>query len=118
MVAAGVPDEAIDVAWVPGAFELPLVGDRLAASGQYKAVVCLGAVIRGETTHDQHINRAVSTALMESSLHHGIPVAFGVLTCDTLDQALARAGGPRGNKGQEAARAALDVASLLDNLPH
>ena len=113
----GVADEAIDVAWVPGAFELPLVAQRLAASGRYLAVLCLGAVIRGETTHDQHINRAVSVGLVEASLRTGVPIMFGVLTCETLEQALQRAGGSVGNKGSECAQAALELAALLTKLP-
>lgn len=115
---AGVPDEQIEIAWAPGAYELPLVADRLAASGRYLAVLCLGAVIRGETTHDQHINRAVSLQLMEIGVAHGLPVLFGVLTCDTLDQALHRAGGGVGNKGVECAQAALHMVRLLADLPH
>src|SRR5262245_58958373 len=88
--AAGVADDAIDVARVPRAFEIPLIADTLASSQRYAAVLCLGAVIRGETTHDQHINRAVSVGIMEANLRHGIPVLFGVLTCDTVDQAIQR----------------------------
>jgi 6,7-dimethyl-8-ribityllumazine synthase len=114
---AGVADDAIDVAWVPGAFELPLVADRLAHSGSYAAVLALGAVIRGETTHDQHINRAVSVGLMEAGLHSGVPVMFGVLTCESLEQAIHRAGGNVGNKGVECAEAALEMVSLLRQLP-
>ena len=105
------------MAWVPGAFELPLVADRLAGSGQYVAVLALGAVIRGETTHDQHINRAVSMGLMDAGLRSGVPVLFGVLTCDTLEQAIHRAGGNIGNKGVECAEAALEMVSLLRQLP-
>jgi 6,7-dimethyl-8-ribityllumazine synthase len=112
----GVDDTAIDVAWVPGAFEIPLVADRMAASGRYVAVLCLGAVIRGETTHDQHINRAVSLAIMESGIRHGIPVAFGVLTCNTLEQAIHRSGGNVGNKGVECAKTALEMVRLLAKL--
>jgi 6,7-dimethyl-8-ribityllumazine synthase len=115
--AAGVADADIDVAWTPGAFELPLVADRLAQSGRYAAVLCLGAVIRGETTHDQHINRAVSLRLSESAVHWGVPILFGVLTCDTLEQAIHRSGGNVGNKGVECAAAALEMASLLRRLP-
>jgi 6,7-dimethyl-8-ribityllumazine synthase len=114
---AGVADEALDVAWVPGAFEIPLVADRLANCGLYAAVLCLGAVIRGETTHDQHINRAVSLQLAESSVHSGIPVLFGILTCDTLEQAIHRSGGTVGNKGAECAAAALEMIDLLRQLP-
>jgi 6,7-dimethyl-8-ribityllumazine synthase len=113
----GIPDDGIDVAWVPGAYELPLVADRMACSGQYKAVLALGAVIRGETTHDQHINRAVSLGLTEAALRSGVPVMFGVLTCDTLEQAIHRSGGNVGNKGSECAAAALEMARLLDQLP-
>jgi 6,7-dimethyl-8-ribityllumazine synthase len=113
---AGVADDAIDVAWVPGAFELPLVADRLAHSGEYLAVLTLGAVIRGETTHDQHINRAVSVGLMEAGLHSGVPVLFGVLTCETLEQAIHRSSGNIGNKGTECAEAALEMVSLLRKL--
>jgi 6,7-dimethyl-8-ribityllumazine synthase len=117
LAAGGVKDENIDVAWVPGAFELPLAASRLAESGKYAAVICLGAVIRGETTHDQHINRAVSHFLMEISVRTGVPMPFGVLTCETLEQAIHRAGGNKGNKGAEAARAALEMAGLLAQLP-
>jgi 6,7-dimethyl-8-ribityllumazine synthase len=113
----GVADAAIDVVWAPGAFELPLVADRLARSRQYVAVLALGAVIRGETTHDQHINRAVSLALMESGLQTGVPVLFGVLTCESLEQAIHRSGGNVGNKGIECAEAALEMVSLLRKLP-
>jgi len=129
LVAHGVADERIDVAWTPGAFEIPTVANRLAASGRYVAVICLGAVIRGETTHDQHINRAVSAALCETGVHYGLPVLFGILTCDTLDQAIARSGGqtatagkdaPKaslGNKGVDCALAALEMVDLLAKLP-
>jgi 6,7-dimethyl-8-ribityllumazine synthase len=113
----GVADDAIDVAWVPGAFEIPLVADLLAGSRGYRAVVCLGAVIRGETTHDQHINRAVSLGLAESARQWGIPVLFGVLTCETLEQAIHRSGGNTGNKGSECATAAVELANLLGELP-
>lgn len=112
----GVSNEAIDVAWVPGAFEIPLVAARQAAGGRYGAVICLGAVIRGETTHDQHINRAVSDQLARISIDHGVPVLFGLLTCDTLEQAIHRAGGNVGNKGSECALAALEMVDLLRNL--
>ncbi|MGD9721582.1 MAG: 6,7-dimethyl-8-ribityllumazine synthase [Pirellulales bacterium] len=111
-----VQDENIDVAWVPGAFEIPLVAGHLAHSGRYLAVICLGAVIRGETTHDQHINRAVSLGLEEAGRHSGVPVLFGVLTCDTLEQAIHRSGGNVGNKGSECALAALEMIDLLEKL--
>jgi 6,7-dimethyl-8-ribityllumazine synthase len=125
----GVAGEAIDVAWVPGAFEIPTVANRLAQSGRYLAVICLAAVIRGETTHDQHINRAVSMALADIGARCGLPVLFGVLTCDTLKQAVARSGGQAattgkdradkriGNKGIDCAEAALEMVDLITRLP-
>ena len=109
----GVPDDAIDVAWTPGAWELPLVASEMAKSGRYVAVLCLGAVIRGETTHDQYINQQVSATLGEMAIAHSLPVLFGVLTCNTLDQALNRAGGTVGNKGAECAEAALEMVGLM-----
>lgn len=115
--AAGVADGDIDVAWVPGAWEIPVVAARLAFSESYAAVICLGAVIRGETTHDQHINRQVSMSLGELALETGLPIAFGVLTVNTLEQAIHRAGGNVGNKGVEAAEAALEMVNLLAKLP-
>jgi len=118
LLAHGVADDAIDVAWVPGAFEIPSAAAPLARSGRYRAVLCLGAVIRGETTHDEHINRAVSLAISELSLETGVPVLFGVLTCNNLEQAIHRAGGNVGNKGVECAEAALRMAHLLDQLAH
>jgi 6,7-dimethyl-8-ribityllumazine synthase len=128
LAAHGVGDERIDVAWVPGAFEIPTVAGELAASGRYVAVICLGAVIRGETTHDRHINRAVSNTLAEIGVHYGLPVLFGVLTCDTLEQAIARSGGDAattgkdqaekriGNKGVDCAKAALEMVDLMAQL--
>lgn len=113
----GVPNDAVDVAWAPGAFEVPMVAERLAATRRYAAVICLGAVIRGETTHDQHINRAVSLAFAETARQWGLPVLFGVLTCDTLEQAIHRSGGNVGNKGSECADAALEMIDLYRQLP-
>ncbi|NDH94255.1 MAG: 6,7-dimethyl-8-ribityllumazine synthase [Planctomycetia bacterium] len=116
LVAAGVAADRIEIAWVPGAFELPLAADRLASSGRFAAVICLGVVIRGETSHDRHINTAVATGIEAVSRHHGLPVSFGVLTCETVAQADARAGGAVGNKGEEAAHAALAMIRLLASL--
>jgi 6,7-dimethyl-8-ribityllumazine synthase len=116
LMAGGVADEAIDVAWTPGSFEIPLVASRLAHGGAYAAVICLGAVIKGETRHDEHINKAVSHFLAETSVRSGVPVLFGVLTCDSLEQAIHRAGGNKGNKGAECAAAALQMVGLLKNL--
>jgi len=117
LAARGVADDRIDVAWVPGAWELPLVAQRFAQSHDYVAVLCLGAVIRGETSHDQHINRQVSMSLGQIALDTGVPVLFGVLTCNSLEQALNRVGGNAGHKGVECAEAALEMAHLLAKLP-
>ena len=116
LTAAGVPDDQIDVAWVPGAFEIPLTAQQMAESGRYVAVLCLGAVIRGETSHDQHINSAVSLGITQAGLATGVPVLFGVLTCETMEQAIHRAGGNVGNKGSECAEAAVEMANLLVKL--
>src|SRR5690349_20679516 len=92
LVQAGIADDDIDVAWVPGAWEIPLIAQRLAETGRFAAVLTLGAVIKGETTHDEHINRQVSLSLGEISLVTGVPIAFGVLTVNSLEQAINRAG--------------------------
>ena len=113
----GINDSLIDVAWVPGAWEIPVVAQRLAQSGQYAAIITLGAVIRGETSHDEHINRGVSLALVEIALSNDLPVLFGVLTCNSMEQAIHRAGGNVGNKGSECAEAALKMVGLLKNCP-
>ncbi len=115
--ANGVVADSVDVAWVPGAWEIPLVAQRLAQSGQYAAIITLGAVIRGETTHDEHINRGVSLALVEIALSNDLPVLFGVLTCNSMEQAIHRSGGNVGNKGSECAEAALKMVGLLKNCP-
>ncbi len=114
---AGVAEEHILVAWVPGAFELPTAAGELVRSQKYAAVICLGAVIRGETTHDQHINRSVAQTLADLGASSGIPVMFGVLTCETLEQAIQRAGGNVGNKGAECAEAALQMVDLIAKFP-
>ncbi len=128
LTSHGVSEDQIDVAWVPGAFEIPTVAGCMANSGRYVAVICLGAVIRGETTHDQHINRAVSTAVAQLGTRCGLPVLFGVLTCNTLEQAIARSGGQAattgkdipekrtGNKGIDCAEAALEMVDLMAKL--
>ena len=110
--AAGIQEPAIRVVRVPGAWELPLAAKWLSESDRVACVITLGAVIRGETTHDQHINRAVSNALMELMQTTGKPIAFGLLTCNTLEQAIHRAGGDVGNKGEEAAQAVLSMLAL------
>jgi 6,7-dimethyl-8-ribityllumazine synthase len=110
----GVAADDIDLAWVPGAFELPLAAERLAASGRYAAVVAIGAVVRGATPHFDHVAGQAAAGLAAVSRATGVPVAFGVLTCDTMEQALDRAGGKAGNKGAEAAVCALEMAGLLE----
>lgn len=117
LTSQGIAEDALDVVWVPGAWEIPIVARRLAQRKNHLAIVCLGAVIRGETSHDQHINRAVSTAIMRISLRYDLPVLFGLLTCDTLEQAIHRAGGNVGNKGSDCARAALEMVNLMSQLP-
>lgn len=109
----GVADDAIDVATVPGAFELPLCVQRLAATGRYDAIVCLGAVVRGETPHFDFVAGEAARGIADVSRRHDLPVGFGVLTADTMAQALARAGGERGNKGYEAAVTALEMVQVL-----
>ena len=106
----------IDVVWVPGAWEIPLATQQLAAGDEFAAIICLGAVIKGETTHDEHINRFVSLSLGQLSLEMNVPISLGVLTCNSLDQARARAGGNVGNKGIEAAQAALEMSGLMREL--
>jgi len=98
---------------VPGAFELPLCAQRMASTGRYDALVCLGAVVRGETPHFDYVAAAAARGIADVALRQDVPVAFGVLTTDTLEQALARAGGARGNKGYEAALTALEMVYLL-----
>jgi 6,7-dimethyl-8-ribityllumazine synthase len=112
LTTAGIASANIVLVRVPGAWELPLAATLLAKNVSISAVITLGAVIRGETTHDQHINRAVSNALMELMNTTGKPIAFGLLTCNTLEQAIHRAGGNVGNKGCEAAEAALEMVRL------
>lgn len=112
----GIGESDIFTAWVPGSWEIPLAAQRLLDAEQWDAVVCLGCVIRGETTHDQHINTTISNALGMLSLEHSKPVSFGVLTCNTLEQAQARAGGDVGNKGVESAEAVLHMLSLFEEI--
>jgi 6,7-dimethyl-8-ribityllumazine synthase len=112
----GVIDEDINVAWVPGAFELPLVAKHLASSGWCDSVVCLGAVIRGDTPHFDYVAGEAARGLQEAALATGVPIVFGVLTTDTLQQALDRIGGSEGHKGEEAANTALEMIELLRRL--
>jgi len=112
----GVPEARVDVLWVPGAFELPVAAEAAAASGRYGAIVALGCVIRGETAHFEYVAGEAARGLGHVALAHRLPVGFGVLTTESLDQALARAGGGAGNKGYEAAEAALATADVLAQL--
>jgi len=112
----GVPDGRVDVIWVPGAFELPVVAEAAATSGRYAALVALGCVIRGETAHFEYVAGEATRGLGNVALAHQLPIGFGVLTTETLEQALARAGGAAGNKGYEAADAALTTADVLAQL--
>jgi 6,7-dimethyl-8-ribityllumazine synthase len=113
----GVADDDVDVAWVPGAFELPLAANRLARTDRYDAVICLGAVIRGETAHFDHVAGQAAAGIQRAALDTGVPVLFGVLTTENFDQAMDRACGKHGNKGWDSAMAAMEMAGLLDSLP-
>jgi 6,7-dimethyl-8-ribityllumazine synthase len=113
----GVADSALDLVWVPGSFEIPLVAQRLAASGKYAAVICLGAVIRGDTDHYEHVAGGAASGVAHAALATGVPVIFGILTCETLEQAVNRAGAKAGNKGFEAALTAIEMVNLLKQLP-
>jgi len=112
----GAEADDIHVAWVPGAFEIPLAARTLAASGRYDAIVTLGVVIRGGTPHFDYVCRAATDGVLQASRETGVPVTFGVLTCDDVEQALARAGAGDGNKGREVASAAVEMACLLPAL--
>ena len=117
LVRHGVDEASITEAWAPGAFELPLVAQRLAASGEFDAVICLGAVIRGATGHYDQVANQCAAGIQRASLDTGVPVVFGVLTTDTIEQAIERAGTKAGNKGFEAAMTAIEMADLLRQLP-
>ena len=113
----GVDPDSITVAWAPGAFELPLVAGQLASSGEYDAVICLGAVIRGATGHYEHVAGQCAAGIQRVQLDTGVPVIFGVLTTETIEQALERAGTKSGNKGFDAAVTAIEMVDLLRQLP-
>ena len=114
--AAGVADEAVDVIWVPGAFELPAAAAAAAGTGRYACLVALGAVIRGDTPHFDYVAGEATRGLGDVAVRHALPVGFGVLTVDTMQQATDRAGGAAGNKGYEAAEAALATADVIAQL--
>ncbi len=110
---AGVADDRIDVAWTPGSFEIPLVARRMAEGGGYDAVICLGAVIRGATPHFEYVSANMASGISRAGYETGVPVIFGVLTTNTVDEAIDRAGAKAGNKGRDAAAAAVEMADLL-----
>lgn len=113
VVRHGGDASRVTVVWVPGSFEIPLAASRLATSGKYSAVICLGAVIQGSTSHHEYINSQVASGIMSAMRESGVPVTFGVITCESMDQALDRAGGKVGNKGHEATLAAIEMVNLL-----
>ncbi len=116
LVRHDVKDEDISVAWVPGAFEIPLAAKKMAQSGKYDAVICLGTVIRGETSHYDYVCAEVSKGIAQVSLESGIPVMFGILTTDTIEQAVTRAGTKAGNKGYDCALGAIEMVNLMKQL--
>ena len=117
LVRHGVDQSSITVLWAPGAFELPLVALQLAASGEYDAVITLGAVIRGATGHYEHVAGQCAAGIQRAQLDTGVPVIFGVLTTETIEQAIERAGTKAGNKGYEAAETAIEMVDLLRQIP-
>ena len=113
LIRHDVKEENIHVAWVPGAFEIPLIASKMASSGNYDAVICLGAVIRGATTHYDYVCSEVSKGIAQVSLASGIPVMFGVLTTENIEQAIERAGTKAGNKGSDCAESAIEMVNLI-----
>lgn len=113
LVRHGVPSDNITLAWVPGAFEIPIVAQKLAASGKYDAVICLGAVIRGSTSHYDYVCAEVSKGIAQVGMQTGVPCLFGVLTTDNIEQAIERAGTKAGNKGADCAMGAIEMVDLL-----
>ena len=109
--------QAVDVAWVPGSFEIPLVAKKLAQSGGYHAIICLGAVIRGSTPHFDYVASEVSKGIARASQETGVPVVFGIVTADNLEQAVERAGAKQGNKGWQAALTGIEMANLMKEIP-
>ncbi len=112
----GAAEEAVDVAWVPGAFEIPLTAKKLAACGKYDAVICVGAVIRGATSHYDYVCNEVSKGVAQAGLSTGVPVIFAVVTTENIEQAVERAGTKAGNKGADGAMAAMEMANLLKKI--
>jgi 6,7-dimethyl-8-ribityllumazine synthase len=113
----GVQTADVDVAWVPGSFELPIVAKKFAESGRYHAVIALGCVIRGSTSHYDHVTSGVTSGIAQVGVQTGVPCIFGVVTTESIEQAIERAGSKMGNKGSEAAMAAIEMATLLRQIP-
>lgn len=118
LARAGVDEKKIEVVRVPGSFEIPVAAKQLAQTGRYHAIVCLGCILRGDTQHFDFISAEVTRGVQLAAVETGVPLAFGVLTCDTLEQAIDRAGAKSGNKGAEVALAAVEMANLLARVPH
>ena len=116
LVRHGVDENNITAVWVPGAFEIPIAADKLAKSGKYDAVICVGAVIRGDTTHYDYVCNEVSKGVAHVSLNTGIPVLFGVITTENIEQAIARAGSKAGNKGYDCALSAIEMVNLFKQM--
>jgi len=114
----GVDTETVDIAWVPGSFELPVVAKKFAASKRYDVVIALGCVIRGSTSHYDHVTAGVTSGIAQIGLQTGIPCIFGLVTTETIEQAIERAGSKMGNKGFEAATAAIEMATLMQQIPN
>jgi len=112
----GADEKNISVYWVPGSFEIPLLAQKIASSGKYNAIICLGVVIRGDTPHFEYVASEVTKGIAQVSLHTGTPVAFGIITADTIEQAIERAGTKSGNKGWDAALSAIEMADLFKKL--
>lgn len=116
LVRHNVNDDDISIAWVPGAFEIPVIADKMAKSGKYDAVICVGAVIRGATSHYDYVCNEVSKGIAQASMNSGVPVLFGILTTDSIEQAIERAGTKAGNKGYDCALSAIEMVNLMKQL--
>lgn len=116
LVRHGAADDHISIAWVPGTFEIPIVAQKMATSGKYDAIVCLGALIRGATPHFEYLASEVTKGIAQTGLQSGIPAVYGVITADTIEQAIERAGTKVGNKGFDAAETAIEMANVLRNI--
>lgn len=116
LVRHNVNDDDISIAWVPGAFEIPVIADKMAKSGKYDAVICVGAVIRGATSHYDYVCNEVSKGIAQASMSSGVPVLFGILTTDSIEQAIERAGTKAGNKGYDCALSAIEMVNLMKQI--